>query len=473
MTAGRDPRGSPPAAYRAGPPSSGGPFSGPNLPFTLIIVVCVAALVWFLVLVQPFSDGGIGGPALTTVPDGDATTTTEPDGGTPVAPTVPPDTPPLQGIRLEVITHDVQFPVYATGLEGDDRIFVLERAGRVRAIAPDGTASTFLDLTDRVDSAGIENGLLGMAFHPDYAVNGRIFIYYTAPSQVECASGVETGRCPDSRLSEFRSSGAGATSADPATERVLIHWEQRGERHRGGMITFGPDGYLWLSMGDGGMGDRASQDLDTLPGSILRIDVDADQIPYGIPPDNPFVAGGGRPEIWAYGLRNPWRFSIDPVDGLIFIGDVGQETREEINAAPLDAPALNYGWPDFEGTHCYRPPEGNCNVDPGVPPILEYGTNAPGGGCAVTGGFVYRGSRIPELWGHYFYADWCQGWLRSFRYVDGQVTDERDWSDDLQASFDQIPEVNYILISSLGLDADGELLVVDSDGVVFRMVAHR
>jgi glucose/arabinose dehydrogenase len=457
-----------PGAYRVQPAARGGGiFSGPNLPFTLIIFVSVAALVWFLVLVKPFSENGAAGPTgttTTTLADGE-TTTTLPGGGTqPTQPTLPDDAGPLQGIRLDVVTHDVGFPVYATGLAGDDRIYVLERSGLVRVVAPDGSVSTFLDLTDRVDSAGIENGLLGLAFHPDYATNGRIFIYYTtAPSD-----------SPDSRLSEFRSTGAGATTADRSSERILIEVQQRGIRHRAGMIVFGPDGYLYLALGDGGMGDRSSQDLDTLQGNILRIDVERQDpgLEYGIPPDNPFAGGGGRPEIWAYGLRNPWRFSIDTVDNLIYIGDVGQADREEINIQPADVGGLNYGWPNFEGTMCYQPSDG-CSMDPGVSPALEIHHNDEDRGCSVTGGFVYRGSAIPELWGHYFYADWCNGWIRSFRYDNGQITDQRDWSTDMQASFDQIPEVNYILISSFGLDANGELLVVDSDGTIFRMVPRR
>jgi glucose/arabinose dehydrogenase len=462
MTSGRDrrrPQG--PFHERSGTSGTGGPFSGPNLPFTVITVASLTVLVWFLVLAQPFSDDGVAGPTTTTgaVDPGGDTTTTDPDGTT--SPTVPPDLPPLQGIRLEVVTHDVSFPVYATSIPGDDRVFVLERFGRVVSVAPDGSVSTFLDLTDRVDSAGIENGLLGMAFHPDYADNGRIFVYYTtSPSD-----------SPDSRLSEFRSSGLSATSVDRATENILIHLEQRGIRHRAGMVTFGPDGYLYLSLGDGGLGDRSSQELDTLQGNILRLDVDNVPAgePYGIPPDNPFVGGGGRPEIWAYGLRNPWRFSIDPVERLVYIADVGQDTREEINVQPLEAAGLDYGWPNFEGTRCYLPSDG-CDMDPGVVPTLEYLHDE---GCSVTGGFVYRGSAIPELVGHYFYADWCRGWIRSFRYAGGQVTDQRDWSDDLEASFAAIDEVNYILISSFGIDGDGELLVVDSDGTVFRMVPRR
>lgn len=420
-------------------------FSGPNLPFTLVIVIAVAALVAFLLLVRPFSTEP--GAAPTTLPTGPLTPVEDT--------TTAPDLPPLQGIRLELLTDAVSFPVGAFSFPGSDLVFILERFGRVWTVdAAGGSPRLFMDLRDRVGSGGIENGLLGMAFHPEYATNGRFYLYYTTTPGLH------------SQVSEFRSAGALATTADPNTERHIIFVEQRATdepgRHRAGMLQFGPDGYLYVALGDGGMGDRSAQELDRHQGSILRIDVDGGD-PYAVPPDNPFVAGGGLPEIWVYGLRNPWRFAIDPIEGLIYIADVGQSEREEINVSPLNRGGVNYGWPNFEGSRCYLPSAG-CEMDPGELPVLEY--SHEGGECSVTGGYVYRGTAMPELAGHYFYADWCAGFIRSLRYQDGRVTEERDWSED-------IAEVGRLMISSFGIDGDGELLVVDSNGALYRVVPVR
>lgn len=460
--------------HAGSPGASGNPLAGSNLPFTLVILVCAAALIWFLILVKPFSgDGGSATPPVDTGNGAteDSTSTTDVTNGTNGEPgsdtteaTAPPITGEFTGIRLEIVTTQVQFPVFATGREGDDRIFVLERSGAVLAIAPDGSSSIYLDLTDRVDSAGIENGLLGMAFHPDFDTNGRLFINYTtAPSD-----------SPDSRISEFTASSATAATVDRNTENILIEIQQRGIRHRAGMLMFGPDdGLLYAALGDGGMGDRSSQEHDTLHGTILRLDVDRQDpgLEYAIPPGNPFADGDGRSEIWSWGLRNPWRFTIDPVDDLIYIGDVGQGDWEEINIRPLGEAGLNYEWPDFEGDMCYLPIDG-CDMERAARPQHLVGHTEDDAGCSITAGHVYRGSAIPELWGHFFYGDWCHGWIRSFVYQNGQVTDHRDWMTDMQASFDTMDNVNYIRVGSFGIDADGELLVVDTDGVIFRMVRN-
>ncbi|OFW65935.1 MAG: hypothetical protein A2Z12_07890 [Actinobacteria bacterium RBG_16_68_21] len=364
---------------------------------------------------------------------------------------MPTDLGPLQGIQLETLATGIPFPVGAFSLPGDDRIFVTERGGAIGVVIPgQGLLSTpFLDLTDRVGSGGVENGLLGMAFHPGYATNGRLFVYYTDDPGL------------NSRIVEFHADGSDAVTVDPSTEKLILEVEQPGIRHRAGMLQFGPDGYLYIALGDGGLGNRNAQDLTVLQGSILRIDVDRGD-PYTVPADNPFASGGGLGEIYEYGFRNPWRFYIDAPENLLYIGDVGQQDIEEIDVVPLADKGLNFGWPDYEGTNCYTP-EGACDETGLTMPTLEYGHDD---GCAVTGGVVYRGAAMPELVGHYFYADWCNGWIRSFRYDNGQVTEEQDWSADIAG-------VGQIQIAALGTDSTGELLVVDSNGQLFRVVPVR
>jgi glucose/arabinose dehydrogenase len=298
-----------------------------------------------------------------------------------------------------------------------------------------------------VSEGHLEQGLLGLAFHPDYAVNGRFFVHYTD------RSGATT-------LAEYRVSDDDPDKADRESGRILLTQGQPAGNHNGGMIEFGPDGYLYMGLGDGGgANDRYGngQDPTTLLGTILRLDVDGGE-PYAIPPNNPFVDGeAGAREVWAYGLRNPWRFSID--GGSIYVGDVGQADWEEIDVAPIDAAGLNYGWPVMEGQVCFQ--SGDCDEAGLTLPALVYDH---GEGCSVTGGHVYRGTAIPELTGHYFYADWCGGWIRSFLYSDGQVTEVADWSDDLG-------RVGSIV--SFGRDASGELYVVVDEGIVYRMVPVR
>jgi glucose/arabinose dehydrogenase len=261
----------------------------------------------------------------------------------------------------------------------------------------------------------------------------------------------------DSRLSEFTTSGLGAGVADGSTESILFEVDQEGIRHRAGMLQFGPDGFLWASLGDGGLGDDSSQDLSSLQGNLLRLDIDSGD-PYAIPAANPFAGtDDGRDEIWAYGLRNPWRYSIDYETRLVYIGDVGQANWEEINVASIDTAGLDFGWPNFEGVDCYQPSDG-CDMTGWEAPTLAYNHDGP---CSVTGGYVYRGTALPELVGHYFYADWCNGMIRSFKYVDGQATDERDWSTMLAGAGQ---------VASFGVDGSGELLVVDSTGTIHRIV---
>lgn len=379
-----------------------------------------------------------------TATTGEASTTTTPTTGS----TTTSVLPPLASVTLAPVASGLGQPTYAVATPGSDRIWVVERPGRISVLAPDGSVeSTFLDIQDQVSFEGIEQGMLGFAFHPEFPTEPRVFVYYVAK---------DVGR----RLSEF--TVPNEQTADPESERVLFEAAQPPRstdiRHYGGMLSFGPDGYLWISSGDGANASNQGQNPDGLFGKILRIDVDRGD-PYGIPEDNPFAAGGGGPEVWAYGLRNPWRFSIDAVGGHIYIGDVGLGAREEIDVLSLEAGAgSNLGWANVEGTVCFQ--ENPCDPADYVLPAVEYDHDQ---GCSVTGGQVYRGSAIPELAGVYFYSDWCQGWIRSFVWDGEAATDERDWTE--LASPGQI--------NAFGLDGDGEILVVTHGGDILRLVANR
>jgi hypothetical protein len=385
-----------------------------------------------------------GGTTDSTEATGDTTGTTDGDAATGGSTTEP--SAPLQGLEL-VQVGSAQQPTMITAPAGDDRLFVSERFGQVKVIGPDGESSTFLDLTDRVLAGGIEQGLLGLAFHPDYAENGRFFVYYTDR--------------PDAnrQVSEFTVSPTDPNVADPATEKVLYERRQPEEssdiRHYAGMLKFGPDGYLYVSSGDGASARTQPQDPNTFFGSILRLDVDSGD-PYGIPPENPFVDGvDGAPEVWAFGLRNPWRFDIDPVTNLITIGDVGQGDIEEINVASITSGGYNFGWSNMEGSNCFF--EAGCNPADYTQPVIEYDHSV---GCSVTGGVTYRGSAIPELAGTYFYGDWCQGWIKSFEYLGGSPSNERDWTDELGAQ----EQLNVF-----GTDGAGEIIIGKMSGELLRM----
>jgi glucose/arabinose dehydrogenase len=344
-------------------------------------------------------------------------------------------------LRLERVTGGLSSPVHLTAPANDSRLFVVEQVGRIRIIR-NGQLLTrpFLDIVSRTGSGG-ERGLLGLAFHPNYATNGFFFVNYT-------------DRNGDTRVERYRVT-ANADSADGASAQLIITVEQPYSNHNGGLVLFAPDGRLLIGLGDGGSGGDPQghgQNRGTLLGSILRLDVDG-ALPYAIPANNPFVnTAGARGEIWAWGLRNPWRFAIDRVDNLIYIADVGQGSWEEINVQSATAGGLNYGWNIMEGRHCYR--TASCSMNNLVLPVLEYDHSQ---GCSVTGGGVYRGAQIPEVRGHYFYADYCAGWIRSFRFSNGQVTQERDWGLDAGS------------VLSFGEDAAGELYVLSANGTVFRL----
>ena len=384
-------------------------------------------------------------PAVTsTLPAAETTVATSPPTTTLPATTTTEPPAPLLGLDVEIIGDEFNQPVLVTAPPGDDRLFVVERPGTIRTVDPVRglLQEPLLDIRADVHDAGIEQGLLIMAFHPGFAGNGRFFVYYTDSAN-------------DTRLVEYRADPA-AGIADPSTARRLILFPQPTDRHNGGMLLFGPDGYLYLSLGEGGKASLHAQHPETLLSASLRIDVDRGD-PYAIPPDNPFVDGGGAPEVLAFGLRNPWRFALD--DGLLYIADVGHSDWEEINVVRLDGVPYNFGWLLMEGTHCFIPAD--CDPAGLTVPVLEYGHTE---GCSITGGFVYRGTAIPELDGHYFYADWCSRFVRSFRFDGDGAVDETDWSDDLA----EIGQIN-----SFGLDAAGEMYVATWSGTVARIVPRR
>jgi glucose/arabinose dehydrogenase len=331
--------------------------------------------------------------------------------------------------------------------DGSDRLFVLEKGGRIRVIK-DGAkqAEPFMDLTPLVLSRGNEQGLLGLTFHPDFESNGRFFVAYTAQDAANT-------------VAEFRISAGNPDAGDLASRKQLLAVPDQFANHNGGMLAFGKDGYLYISMGDGGSGGDPNgngQNLDALLGKVLRIDVNSGD-PYAIPPSNPFVnEAGARKEIWAYGLRNPWRFSFDRATGDMWIGDVGQNKYEEIDFQPAASEGgENYGWNTMEGDHCFKPAEG-CNPEGLVQPVFEFDH---GKGCSVTGGYVYRGSAIPGLVGRYVFTDYCNPtlWVIS-----------RDGDDVLVTELGDLPEG----VSSFGEDEVGELyFVTDSEGAVYRFTA--
>jgi glucose/arabinose dehydrogenase len=362
-------------------------------------------------------------------------------------PPVPPSPPPGPvTLGLEPVATGLAFPVYLTSPPGDARLFILEKGGAIR-IVKGGTLldAPFLDLGGRV-SRGREQGLLGLAFPPDYASTGRFVVHYTDTAG-------------DTRLSSYRVSDD-PDRADPATETVLLAVRQPAPNHNGGQITFGPDGYLYLGLGDGGgRGDPNGngQRITDLLGAILRFDLSSGA---AVPPaDNPFVGrSDAEPAIWSYGLRNPWRFSFDRATGDLYIADVGEGAWEEIDvagAAVGGGRGVNYGWNRMEGTHCYAAPA--CDTAGLTLPLVEYDH---GQGCSVTGGYVYRGAAIPALQGHYFYGDFCAGWVRSFRVEDGQAVDHAEWPALATGG----------AVVSFGEDQAGELYVLSDNGTVSRIV---
>jgi hypothetical protein len=294
-----------------------------------------------------------------------------------------------------------------------NRNFVVQQNGLIRVFQNDSnvnTSSTFLNVSNKI-STGSERGLLGLAFHPNYASNGYFYIDYTQ---------VTTG---NTIIARYRVSTTDPNKADSLSEQVLLNIYQPYSNHNGGNLLFGLDGYLYINMGDGGSagdpGNRA-QNLDSLLGKILRVDVDnpSGGNNYGIPPTNPFAGGGGRKEIFTWGMRNPWRMTQDPVTGILWCGDVGQNLYEEVD---IIENGKNYGWRIMEGLHCYNPSTG-CNQTGLTLPVKEYAHGSSH--CSVTGGYVYRGSRRPDLTGRYIYGDYCSGYIWKLKYEGGIVTED-------------------------------------------------
>ncbi len=357
----------------------------------------------------------------------------------------PPPPPAPAGVGLAEVGI-FSFPVVLTSPPADARLFVVEKRGTIR-IVKQGTilATPFLDLSAKV-TTGSEQGLLGLAFHPGHATNGLFVVNYT-------------DLAGDTRVSLFRVQTANPDRADPASEQLILTVAQPFSNHNGGMVAFGPqDGHLYIGMGDGGSGGDPQgngQKRTTLLGKLVRLAV-ASNGQVSIPADNPFVGQSAtRPEIWSLGLRNPWRFSFDRTTGDLYVGDVGQNQREEINVVtPAAGRGANFGWNIMEGTACFG--SSGCSTQGLVLPTVEY---LHAEGCSVTGGYVYRGTAIPSLAGTYFYADYCQGWVRSFRWSNGSATDPREWT-----------ALSGGQVSSFGEDAQGELYILSAGGRVAKIV---
>lgn len=355
----------------------------------------------------------------------------------------------LTSLKLQTVTKNLSAPILLTAPPGDtDRLFVVEQGGMIKILErTSGTElGTFLTLAG-ITSGG-ERGLLGLAFDPEYNANGRFYVYYTD------ADGAIT-------IARFLVSAANLNVADPASQAILVSIPHPTfTNHNGGMIAFGPDGCLYAGIGDGGgAGDPSnqSQNLTSRLGKLLRIDpTTGTACTNGTL--NPFALGSSHPLVWGYGLRNPWRFSFDGKD--LYIGDVGQGAREEINVSigPSAGRGLNYGWRLMEGSACFNPTS-NCDSGTLTLPILEYTHDK--GACSVIGGHVYRGQVVPAIHGTYFYADFCAGFVRSFRLNNGSVIEQTEW-----------PLLGTPSISSFGQDGLGELYLTTLSGSVFRIVPN-
>lgn len=353
-------------------------------------------------------------------------------------------------IRLQEVASGLDAPIFLTAPPGDSRLFILERPGRIRVLQNGNLLATpFLDIRPLTTTSG-ERGLLSLAFHPQYASNGYFFIYYT-------------NLAGDIVIERRQVSAGNANVADPLSAlTILTIAHPTFSNHYGGLLSFGPDGYLTAGTGDGGgAGDPPgnAQNTNVLLGKLLRLDVNASTVaqPYAIPPGNPFAGTpGGRAEIWAYGLRNPWRYAFDVPAQLLYIADVGQANWEEVDVRPVGQAGNNYGWNIMEGLHCYN--SASCNQAGLVLPAIEYGHDTAGG-CSITGGYVYRGTALPELAGQYLYSDYCSGWLKSFSYGNGTASAVTDWG---------ITNVGNIL--SFGQDAQNELYMLSDTGKVYQIV---
>ena len=395
--------------------------------------------------------GGVVGPDSQPAPSPTAAPKPARASPTPVAATASQestDARPLAPVKLEPAFPGLEFDrmvLLTYPDDGSGRLFLALQPGRIVVFENEPgveSAETFLDIRERVNDSGNEEGLLGLAFDPAFAENGYFYVNYTASGPRRTV------------VSRFSVDARNPDRADADSEVVFLEVAQPYQNHNGGHVAFGPDGMLYVGLGDGGWrGDPRGngQDLSTLLGSILRIDVSAldETGGYAAPPDNPFADDAtARPEIWAYGLRNPWRFSFDRETGDLWAADVGQNRYEEID---LVRPGRNYGWNVMEGAHCYR--QEGCDTRGLEFPVAEYGRD---GGCSVTGGYVYRERRLPTLHGAYLYADFCSGKIWALRHDGVSVTEQMLIAD------------TGLSISSFGEDASGEVYVLTFDGVVYR-----
>jgi len=363
--------------------------------------------------------------------------------------TVQAQTPALEApaikLAAEEVVRGLDAPVYLTAPSGDSRLFIVEQPGRIR-IVENGKLlpKPFLDIRSKVGYGG-ERGLLSVAFHPQYRANGFLFVNYT-------------NKHGDTRIERYASSSADKNLAEPASGKLILAIDQPYANHNGGHNLFGPDGMLYIGMGDGGsQGDPHGngQNRNVLLGKLLRINVDRGD-PYAVPSGNPYAKGGGRGEIWAAGLRNPWRFAFDRAAGMLYIADVGQDKYEEINVVPMSAAGVNYGWSTMDGPSCFK--VARC-VKSGLQQPAYWYTHE-GGTCSIIGGFVYRGRRIREIQGQYFYSDYCNSWVRSYTYT----------SDGTNRSWHQWLDGGLGNIVSFGEDAEGELYICSSNGRVYKIV---
>lgn len=385
----------------------------------------------------------------TVTPQPEATAADAPSEAAP-----PAFAPDQVSLGLEVVAEGLAGPLFVTHAgDGSGRLFVVEKPGLIHIVAGGQVVQpAFLDLTDRVGSSASEQGLLGLAFAPNYSETGYFWVNYTDLNG-------------DTVVSRFHTPAETPNQADPASEFVTLQVDQPAANHNGGMVLFGPDGYLWIGMGDGGgANDRFgnAQNPATLLGKMLRLDVTSNpDVPYTIPADNPWVEADWNgadvvDEAWALGLRNPWRFSFDRATGDLWIADVGQNQYEEVNVTPAGSPGgLNYGWPIMEGMHCFQ--SADCRGDGLVMPVAEYDHSS---GCSVTGGYVYRGSAFPALNGVYLFADYCSGVMWA------TVPEGDGW-----ATYEMLR--SGAMVSSFGEDEAGELYVTDlASGTVYRLVVQ-
>lgn len=353
----------------------------------------------------------------------------------------------LLGLRAELITEGLVDPVDVMQLPGWDLLLVAEKPGRIVAVR-DGVIldKPVLDISDRVSSDINERGLLTIEADPHFENSCRLFLFFTDLDG-------------DSNLVSARVTGTYMPTIDPASMRTLLVVPQRQRYHQSGSMVFGPDGELWVSIGDGGLGQqRNAQDPQTLEGSVIHLDVVSG--PYVAPGQNAFGVELDIPEIWAIGLRNPWRITIDHETGTVYVPDTGFETTEEINIAPIARAGLNFGWPVTEGEVCSQ--QADCDTSPFALPTYSYPRG--GGHCAVIGGVVYRGDAIPELQGHYFFGDFCSGDIRSLYYQSGVVTDFTEWKPELDMG---------ATMTSFGTDSAGEMYVTALSGKLWKIVPRR